>query len=398
MIDIFISIIVGIFIGIFVGLIPGINTNLIVVVLLSLFYALDFDPLLFSIIIISVGLTNTFVDIIPSIFLGVPESERIFNALPGHKFLLKGKANDAIIISTFGGIFSIITGVLLIPLIITLIEIVYYSLKQLLPYLLLIIILFILTYKKFFKEIIISFFVFITSGILGLIILRSNVEQPLFVLLSGLFGISNLFVSLINKTKLVEQKQSVVFIDIKKTIMTSIKSIMSCVFITLFPGLGPSQGAFISRSIFKQIDVKYYLMLTSGIATFDFFISLITFYTINKTRNGAIVGIKDLINGLNLELFLFFIGVLLFVSGIAAIITLFLSKAFILFINKINYIILNIIIILFITLLSFLISGFYGFFVLIISSFIGLIPILLRSQRSNLMGCLLIPTLVLLFS
>ena len=376
MIDIFISIIVGIFIGIFVGLIPGIHTNLIVVVLLSLFYALDFDPLLFSIIIISVGLTNTFVDIIPSIFLGVPESERIFNALPGHKFLLKGKANDAIIISTFGGIFSIITGVLLIPLII----------------------IFILTYKKSCKEIIISSFVFIISGILGLIILRSNVEQPLFVLLSGLFGISNLFVSLINKTKLAEQKQSVVFIDLKKTIMTSIKSIMSCVFITLFPGLGPSQGAFISRSIFKQIDVKYYLMLTSGIATFDFFISLITFYTINKTRNGAIVGIKDLINGLNLELFLFFIGVLLFVSGIAAIITLFLSKVFILFINKINYIILNIIIILFITLLGFLISGFYGFLVLIISSFIGLIPILLRSQRSNLMGCLLIPTLVLLFS
>lgn len=398
MIEIFIAIIIGIFIGVIVGLIPGIHTNLLVVILLSIFYNSDFDQLTFSVIIISVGLTNTFIDIIPSIFLGVPESERIFNALPGHKLLLKGKANDAIIISTFGSIFSIITGIILIPLIIILIKLLYYLLKQLLPYLLLLIILFILIYKKPWKEIIISFFVFIISGILGLIVLRSTIEQPLFVLLSGLFGISNLFVSLINKTKLVEQKQNIVFIDLKKAIITSIKSIFSCIFITLFPGLGPSQGAFMFRSIFKQVDVKYYLMLTSGIATFDFFISLITFYTIDKTRNGAIVGVKELINNLDFELLLFFIAILLFVAGIAAIITLYLSKIFITFINKINYTILSIFVILFIILLSFLISGFYGFFILIISSFTGLIPILLKSQRSNLMGCLLIPTLVLLFS
>ncbi len=398
MFDIFIAIIVGILIGVFVGLIPGIHTNLLVVILLSLFYEFDFDPLIFSIVILSIGLTNTFVDIIPSVFLGMPESETIFNLLPGQKFLLKGKAYEAIVLSLFGSLFSVILGLLLMPLTILLVKILYNSLRSLLPYLLLFIILFILSYKKSLKNVIISFFVFILSGILGIIVLRSNINQPLFVLFSGLFGVSNIIISTFNKNNIVKQRQSIVFVDFKTVVFTSIKSVLSCIFITLFPGLGPSQGAFIVRSFVRKINIRYYFILISGMATFDFFISLITFYSINKTRNGAIVGIKDLISTIDLQMLLFFIGVLLFVSGIATIITLFLSKLFILFLNKADYKILNYFVICFIIILSFLISGFYGFIVLIISTFIGLIPIITKSPRSNLMGCLLILTLILLFN
>ena len=90
MIQIIIGIIVGVGLGIFTGLSPGIHVNLISVLMFSVSaYLLKIvDPLILGIVIVSMAITHTFLDIIPSIFLGVPDDEEAIAALPSHRMLL----------------------------------------------------------------------------------------------------------------------------------------------------------------------------------------------------------------------------------------------------------------------------------------------------------------------
>ena len=92
------AVLLGIFAGIITGLIPGIHINLISLLLVSLSgYFLGFThPLILGVFIISMAVTHTFLDIIPSIFLGAPDADTALAVLPGHRLLLKGMGYEAV--------------------------------------------------------------------------------------------------------------------------------------------------------------------------------------------------------------------------------------------------------------------------------------------------------------
>ena len=77
LIEIILFIFFGIIFGTFTGLIPGIHINLIGVLLVSASASLFFsiNPIYFVIFISSMAITHTFIDFIPSIFLGCPDTD-----------------------------------------------------------------------------------------------------------------------------------------------------------------------------------------------------------------------------------------------------------------------------------------------------------------------------------
>lgn len=73
-----ISIMSGFLLGIISGLTPGIHVNnfaLILVALSPFFLDLNVAPFYIAVAILSNSITHTFLDIIPSIFLGAPEAD-----------------------------------------------------------------------------------------------------------------------------------------------------------------------------------------------------------------------------------------------------------------------------------------------------------------------------------
>jgi putative membrane protein len=73
-----ISLFLGFLLGIISGLTPGIHVNnfaLILVALSPLFLDMGFAPFYIAVIILANSVTQTFLDIIPSIFLGAPEAD-----------------------------------------------------------------------------------------------------------------------------------------------------------------------------------------------------------------------------------------------------------------------------------------------------------------------------------
>ncbi len=383
--------------GIITGLIPGIHINLVSLLLVSLSgYMLGFtSPLALAVFIISMAVTHTFLDPIPSIFLGAPDADQALNVLPGHKLLMQGMGYEAVKLTVIGSLLSLILTLILIPFMLPAVPKIYSFLQPHMGYILIAVVVFMLLKEKGFNGIFWGTFVFLLSGILGIIVLGfPNLTQPLFPMLSGLFGLSVLITSLNDNVEIPKQR---ITETIKVGKVNKIKAIGAAVFsgslTGIFPGLGAAQAAIIGMQIVGEIGMYAFMILIGGINTVNFVFSLATFYTLEKARNGAIVAVLEIIKNINLNELIILMCAALIAGGIATFLALKIARVFSKVINMINYRMICISIISLISALAFVFSGFIGLLVLGTSAALGMIAPAVGVKRSNAMGCLLLPVI-----
>ncbi|HLC52134.1 MAG TPA: tripartite tricarboxylate transporter permease [Candidatus Nanoarchaeia archaeon] len=386
----------GIISGIITGLIPGIHVNLVSVLMIS-FSAVLLDlvsPLILAVYIISLAITHTFLDAIPSIYLGAPDEAQALNVLPGHRLLNKGEGHNAITYTIIGSLGSLLLGIILFPVFIITMKVIYPILKNFIGYFLIIIILF-MVFRGNRK--LRSLAAFMISGCLGLIVLTGlpNLKQPLFPLLSGLFGFSILVVSFLQKSKIPPQIEKPLTIS-NKNMVKSVSAATGVGFMAAFlPGFGSSQAAIVATSLVGDIGDEGFLTLVGGINTANMLISIAAVYILDKARNGAIVAVKEFVD-VGLSEVLLFLGVALVVGGMASVISLKLSKYFSKLIVKVNYQYLVASIILFITALTIYFDGLVGLMILLTATSIGLLAGYWNVGKNHLMGCLILPVILFL--
>ena len=107
---------IGILIGIITGLFPGIHINLVGAFLITLSYSLfnQFSMIYLVVFISALAITHTFIDFIPSIFLGCPDTDTELSVLPGHEMLKQGKGYEAVMRTAYGGLSGVILLIILI--------------------------------------------------------------------------------------------------------------------------------------------------------------------------------------------------------------------------------------------------------------------------------------------
>jgi len=217
-----------------------------------------------------------------------------------------------------------------------------------------------------------------------------NLSEPLLPLLTGLFGSSMLILSIKNNTKIPKQKITKPKIKLTKPLLGALIASPLCSFL---PGLGSGQAAVIGNTISK-VDKKGFLVLLGATNTLVMGFSFLSLYVISRTRTGATVAIQKLI-GIPSTKITIIILMTIFISGlISFFLSIILANIFSSKIEKINYSLISKITLIFLTIMVFLISGFTGLLVLIASTFTGIYCISLKVKRTNMMGCLLIPTII----
>ena len=235
--------------------------------------------------------------------------------------------------------------------------------------------------------------IFLLSGTLGLIVLSMpNLSNPLFPMLSGLFGISTLIISLLRKESLPKQvlvKKTP--LDKSKTIKALISGQVSGFLTAVLPGLGAATAAVISLQFTRKLGDHGFLILIGAINTVNFTLSLLTLLVLDKARNGAVITIQKLVENIALPHILLFLCTALIAGGTAFILGIFISRGFSSLITKINYKALVIGIITFIFILTIILCNPVGLLILIISTAIGIIPPEKGLPRIHSMGCLLVP-------
>ncbi len=391
--EILIAISIGILAGIFTGLIPGIHTNLISILILSLSpLLLQFTtPIILSIFIVSMAITHTILNAIPAIYLGAPESgENALCVLPGHRMLLKGKAYEALTLTVIGSVLALAVGIIISPVIIKILPLIYEKIQPFIGYILILTSIFLIFRDK--KKLW-ALIIFLLAGSFGLGVLNLNIKNPLFPLLSSLFGISGILISLKDKVKIPKQKITHPKVFSKQTLKALTSGTIVGTFATMMPGLGPAQAAIIGSQLTKLKD-RGFLILVGALDTLGMVMSFIALYSINKARNGAVIVIGKLMELTAPKNLVLFLGVALVVGIISTFLCLKIARLCSKHITKINYQKLSIAIILLIVVMTIFLSSPLGLLVLIVGSFLGMLPPLLGIGRNHLMGCLILPIIL----
>lgn len=398
LVEIILALLIGVTAGTVTGLIPGIHINLIAALLISSLAALPFTnflpPLALVIFITSMAITHTFLDFIPSVYLGAPDEDSFLSVLPGHKMLKEGKAHAAVILTLKGSFIALFIILIFTPLFIYLLPIIQNMIIKIIPFILIFISLFLIFREEEFLP---SLIIFLLASILGYLALNLPVKEPLLPLLTGLFGSSAIIVSLKSKFQTLPKqkipKLNKIKLNKKRSIYSIISSSLFAPLCSFLPGIGTGHAAVLA-SQFKKTDTKDFLFMIGAINTIVMGLSFIALYSINRTRSGASVAINQILPSLSL-FHLLIIILTIIISGILAFtIGINISKIVANKINNINYKHLSIITLIILFVINLLITNFLGIMVLFAANFLGIFTILSKSRRINLMGSLLFPTII----
>jgi len=396
LLEILLALLLGICAGIITGILPGLHTNTVALLVVSLIPILNqyFSLSNLAVFLVSMIICSSFVDFIPSIFLGAPEEDTVLGVLPGHEMLLRGEGYRALKLTIIGGIGSLLLGFCLFPLFFLFVKYFNPYFEFVIAPILIIFSILFIWMEKDLKGKFWAFTIFMLSGILGVLVLNySAVKEPLFPLLSGFFGISTLLISMSGNTVVKKQKLEA---DIPmfnlKYIKAYLKACLSSAFVSIFPGIGSAQAAVIAQGFSKFKDSEEFLIIVGGINTVACLFTAGMLVLTNKARSGVMAAVRQIIT-VDHNLFFILVATMFAAVGISVLITIIIGKKFAQNLENLNYRNLSIAIILFVLVLVLIFSGFTGLFICSLSTAIGILSQKVGVRRIHAMGCLIIPVL-----
>lgn len=390
MLDVIFFITAGMIFGIIFGLVPGIHPNMIIL-LVPFFISSSLQPPLIISFFISMAMTNIFFDFIPSILFGAPEEDTSMSVLPGHRLLMEGHGYVAVKFCVVGCAGAIVICAAIFPFLMIIVPVLYLAITNYI-WIFLTAISFVIIWSNSGYKKLAGLLCFFGAGIIGLMTEQMPISNTLtlFPIFSGFFGISMLVLQINQKTNIPKQSNNEMSISIRTRNRSIFFGTLGGIFSGFLPGAGTSQ---ITAMATLEKNEKSFLMTAGAIAAANMIISVVSLWLIKKPRSGIAVAL-DQITTLGLNEVILILGVSLFVCGISTILVLKTTKHFIRLIEKINYSYISIAIIIMISALTFIFTGFFGMLLLITCTSMGIFVNTLNVRRAVLMGVLLLPTII----
>jgi len=382
----------GTALGVLTGILPGLHPNTVFVLVLSLAVFFSGFPVIYTLVfIIALSISNVFLDFIPSILFGAPDPDNCLSVLPGHQMLMDGRGYEAVLLSALGGLAAIILTLLTLPLLLFVIPGIYSHIHPAIHILLIAVVGWMVWTEQGLKKIW-ALAVFLLAGIFGMIALNTLPSSlSLFPALTGLFGFSGLIVSFYGKSRLPEQKKTA---RIQTGSMKgAVTGWFAGMLAGLLPGIGSSQAAVVTGQAFRT-KTKDFLVSLGGINAANIIFTLVAFYTLGKTRSGAVSAIAQLTPSLSINELMLLMVVAMTTAFVSVILTLKTAGLAITHIHSISYRKLNLSIIIFLLAAVILLTGPLGLLISFSGTLLGIAAIKLGIKRSHMMGFLIFPTII----
>jgi putative membrane protein len=397
--EILLGTLIGVILGTVSGITPGVHANTLAGVLLSLQAILlaVLGPVALAGALFAALITHTFVDAVPSTFLGVPEPDTSLSVLPAHALCLEGNGEEAVRIAALGSAYSMVIAV---PLSI----VCFLLLPALQPY-------FdwwigILLIASVGYMIVTSeapgwaLGIFAVSGALGVFALQysflswhtlAGSSAILMPLLSGLFGISVLITAA--RGVMPEQHFNGIRMEDKTIVKYSLLGTAAGVAVGWLPGLSTaSANGVLASFVGYEKDRRSYILATNAANTANAFIGLAALFALSRMRNGVMAAIAEIPLPSMSQLMV--AGV--FAACAAYLITIWLAASA----NRLTGVddmVLNRVVVVFIVLLGFILTGPFGLGILVLATLAGLVPYLVNVPRMYCMGAIMVPVMLYSF-
>ena len=455
---------VGVAAGVLTGLAPGLHVNNVALLLLAsrsafeglvlaVFPSAGLEELIaiLSSFVMGTVIGHSFLDFVPSVYLGAPEEKTALSVLPGHRLLLAGEGHVAVRLAAKGGIAGVAAAVaLLIPLRLFLGSPVdaYERAKGLIAFLLLgIASLLILSERERrvkgrgglerriasrSRQRVIAAILFAVAGLLGYALLDTNLLTAwnwfplgqtsddlgtliLFPLFTGLFGFPTLVLSSRSRSVVPPQDLSAGSKVAGGRIARAVLSgSLAGALVSWLPGLSSGAATALSQLLSRgrgdersPESLREFMVALGAVSTATSVFTVSVLFIIDRARSGAAVAIRELNAGPlspwdPVDKVPLLLAVLLISAAIAAVaaypLTIAFSRLAARRIHRVRYDILARGILAALALLLLVLAGAAGLMIALIAAVLGLVPPLAGVKRVHLMGSLIVPVVLLYIS
>ncbi|KUH33850.1 hypothetical protein APY94_04420 [Thermococcus celericrescens] len=360
------------------GIAPGIHVNTLGAFLSDM--GVRSNLLLFA-----MGLTHTFLDVIPSAFLGVPDEGTALGVLPAHRLVLRGRAMEVVRIALWASFLAVLLSIPLVPFYLLLAPEYRPELGRF--FVLFLAVLIVATEKGWRKVFVLL--VFLLSGLLGVLTFRLGLSQPFYHLFTGLFGLPVVLLALGSGAPPVGGgEDGKILLSRRRFACLSLMGTLLGMVASLVPAFTASQAALLGSFLSK--DERSFLTVVFSVNTANFIFSFANFLSTGRRRNG-IVALMAPAAGSDIYFYLLAalfvsMAVLLYAEPLAALILHLLGR--------VPYGALNSAVAGILVALSYLFDGATGLVVLSGGVMIGLLAAVLGVKRTGCMGVLMLPIII----
>ncbi len=401
MLSLLLGTLAGVILGTLSGLIPGLHTNTFAAVIsaASVPLAMVFGAEGICCLLVSCMIVHTFLDAVPSTFIGVPDADTVLSVLPAHRLYLSGKGEEAVRLSALGSLWGFVYAMPLFAAFYFVLPMFHNEIDWAIGLVILTAAGLLIVFSKtpFW-----ALLMFLASGLLGVFSMRFSyfsfgvfgAGEVLLPLLTGLFGIPVLLHALRAEPAYAEQSFSGLFVSRKDTVWNTIKGTFAGAIVGWLPGFSSgTANALLAfhRSGDYESNPRGYLLSTSAANTANAVLGLAALYAVGRMRSGALAAVA--------EFPLPNIFMLLAAAGASAAAAYMLTVLFAKtgkYIAKVNQKMLSASVLIFLIILTAVFCGPFGMMILILSTAVGWIPGKLGFPRLYCMGAVMLP--VMLFS
>lgn len=397
MLELSIALFVGILIGTATGLCPGVHINLVAAGLLSsLGWFAGVPVIALVVFIVALSIAHTMIDFIPSVFLGAPNEDNFLSVLPGHELLKEGKGYAAVVYALYGGLAGLVIVLIFSFVFVLFLAGIFDFISTMIPFILIFVSLFLIFSEEKWW---IAGLVFILAGIFGYMTFNLPVRGPLLPMLSGLFGLSGLIVSLRDRVRIPKQKiEKLREVKLERGAFwrNSFDAFIAAPLCSFLPGIGSGHASVLGSEIAGRQEENRggFLFLVGAINVIVMSLSFVAVYSIGKGRTGSAVAVQELLGKISLGDLSLIIGCVIVSAFVVFFIGVYVARFFALYVMKINYSRISWFVIGLLILANLFLSNWIGMIVLVTGSALGVFCILSGVRRIQMMGCLLIPSIV----
>ncbi len=399
--------------GIFTGLVPGIHVNTLAVLMLSSYPLLEsqlsplappgWAPLLVASWVVSASVVHSFVDFVPSVFLGVPSPEEVLNVLPGHRMLLDGRGVDAVSASAVGSLLgALVAGALSLPLILALTTEMEGMLRAATPYVIVATVLLLLLREDPGHDRRWAMLLMTLSGGLGYLCMSARLPEwqvlpggdVMLPLLTGLFGLPAMLLSS-RGGPLPEQ-------DMPERVlgrpMPALKGIFAGAVVGWFPGITATAGSALASVSSPERVPERFISMVASVGSASTVFSLLTLAITGNGRSGTMIVVGDLMGdslpGPGMFCFCVLTLVVLAASLLGYLATQASGRAMARRMGGMDLGRVVKLVIVFMVALVALMTGPSGLLVMAAGTVLGLLPTAVGVNRVHLAACMLLPVLL----
>ncbi len=384
----------GVALGTASGLLPGLHANNMAFLLAGVAPSVPGPRLYVAMAMLAAGVVHTFLDVVPSLALGVPDAAMAAVSLPGHRLVLEGRGREAIRLSALGSGGAVVLAVPLAVPITRLMVAGWPTIRANLTALILGVAALLVLTEGSPGSMAGAAVSLVASALLGVATLDLTPAAPLSAggmlapLFAGLFG-APVLVDAIGGGGIPPQDDPAIAVPGREVAgLTGIGTVAGAV-VGYVPAISSAIAATAALlAVPGRYGARGFVVATSGVNTANAIFALFALVALGSPRTGVLVAVEAVGAPPSLPHLLVAVAV---AGAVGFLLVVALGDRYLAVVGRLDATTLSVAILAGLAGLSYLFAGRVGVAAYLAAAVVGLVPPRFRARRASLMGVLFGP-------